>query len=62
MREAIDALGGQNLKGVIIDLRGNPGGVLDGGVDIADLFLGARRRRRGNARAGPGSVRGVRGL
>ncbi len=37
--EAIRELGGTELEGLILDLRGNPGGVLDGGIDIADLFL-----------------------
>ena len=27
------------LEGVIIDLRGNPGGLLDAAVDVASLFL-----------------------
>lgn len=27
------------IKGIILDLRGNPGGLLDQAVDIADLFL-----------------------
>ncbi len=30
---------GGNLKGVILDLRGNPGGLLDQGVAMADLFI-----------------------
>ncbi|ATC95831.1 S41 family peptidase [Pseudoalteromonas tunicata] len=30
---------GQNLKGLLIDLRDNPGGVLGSAVDISDLFL-----------------------
>ncbi len=29
----------QALKGVILDLRNNPGGVLNGSVDVADIFL-----------------------
>lgn len=38
-----------NRGGMIIDLRGNPGGLLDQAVDIADLFLesGAILRTRG---------------
>ncbi len=27
------------LEGVVLDLRGNPGGVLDAAVDVSDLFL-----------------------
>ncbi|MDR3441365.1 S41 family peptidase [Telmatospirillum sp.] len=30
---------GNALKGVILDLRGNPGGLLDQGVAVADLFI-----------------------
>ena len=29
----------QNIKGLVIDLRNNPGGVLDSAVEITDLFL-----------------------
>jgi carboxyl-terminal processing protease len=37
--EAISRLQGQGLKALIFDLRGNPGGLLDQGVAVADLFL-----------------------
>jgi carboxyl-terminal processing protease len=30
---------GAPLAGLVLDLRGNPGGVLDAGVDVADAFL-----------------------
>jgi carboxyl-terminal processing protease len=30
---------GSGLKGLVIDLRGNPGGLLDQAVDTADLFI-----------------------
>ncbi len=30
---------GQRLTGLIIDLRNNPGGILDSAVDVSDLFL-----------------------
>ena len=36
---AIDRLKQQGMKRLIFDLRGNPGGVLDQAVDIADIFL-----------------------
>jgi carboxyl-terminal processing protease len=39
---AIDRLTDENrgmLEGLILDLRNNPGGVLDSAVDVADLFL-----------------------
>lgn len=36
--EVNDQLGG-TLKGVVLDLRNNPGGILDAAVDVSDLFL-----------------------
>jgi len=36
---AIDRLKQQGMKKLLFDLRGNPGGVLDQAVDIADVFL-----------------------
>ncbi|CAA6604322.1 putative C-terminal processing peptidase [Rhodospirillaceae bacterium LM-1] len=42
LREAMN-LYDRQLKGVILDLRGNPGGLLEQAVRSADLFLGAGR-------------------
>lgn len=39
MREAIQSLEGQKVKGYILDLRNNPGGLLQSGVEIADLWM-----------------------
>lgn len=39
LRAAIDELKGQGARGLILDLRGNPGGILEQGVAISDLFL-----------------------
>jgi carboxyl-terminal processing protease len=39
MREAVDSLRGAGMRVLILDLRGNPGGLLDQGVAVADLFL-----------------------
>ncbi len=36
---ALDRLAHKGAKRFLVDLRGNPGGVLDQAVDIADLFL-----------------------
>jgi len=39
---AIDTLQDENngmLEGIVLDLRNNPGGVLDSAVDVSDLFL-----------------------
>jgi carboxyl-terminal processing protease len=34
---------GEHLRGVILDLRGDPGGVLDQAVGVADLFMDSGR-------------------
>jgi len=39
LREAIEALGGHDLKGLVIDLRRNPGGVVEAAVRTLTLFL-----------------------
>ena len=39
LKAAIDALRADGAKSLILDLRANPGGILEQGVAIADLFL-----------------------
>ncbi|MCW8855567.1 MAG: S41 family peptidase [Gammaproteobacteria bacterium] len=42
LKEAIDSLNKKNessLKGLVLDLRNNPGGVLNAAADVSDLFL-----------------------
>ncbi|HUP88109.1 MAG TPA: S41 family peptidase, partial [Longimicrobiales bacterium] len=39
LKTAIEVLRGKGAKGLIIDLRRNPGGLLDQGITISDLFL-----------------------
>ncbi|MEZ4323773.1 MAG: MXAN_5808 family serine peptidase [Polyangiales bacterium] len=39
LQRALVALHRENLRGLVLDLRGNPGGLLDQAVRIADLFL-----------------------
>lgn len=39
VKETIEKLGGDKLKGLVIDLRGNPGGVAQAAVEMASLFL-----------------------
>jgi carboxyl-terminal processing protease len=60
---------GPGLKGLILDLRGNPGGLLDQAVSVADLFLdegvilgteGRHPRAKQNYRATDGDI--ARGL
>ena len=39
LKEAIDKMGGQKLKGLVLDLRKNPGGMVTAALDTASLFL-----------------------
>ncbi|MBI4892200.1 MAG: S41 family peptidase [Acidobacteria bacterium] len=39
LQQAIEQLGGHKLKGLVLDLRDNPGGVLQSGLAAASLFL-----------------------
>jgi carboxyl-terminal processing protease len=39
LEENLSRLGENNLKGLVLDLRGNPGGLLNEAVDVADHFL-----------------------
>ena len=39
IRDAIESLGGAKLKGLVLDLRNNPGGVMQAAVETASLFL-----------------------
>jgi len=39
IRAAIEKLGGAQLKGLVLDLRNNPGGVVGAAIETASLFL-----------------------
>lgn len=40
LQDAIDGLGGlENVNGVVLDLRNNPGGLLDQAIKVSDAFL-----------------------
>lgn len=39
LRSAIDSLRREGMKGLVIDVRGNPGGLLDQAISASDLFL-----------------------
>jgi len=39
LKQAIEKLGGEGLKGLILDLRNNPGGLLPVALETASLFL-----------------------
>ncbi len=38
-RDALEALGGDDLKGLLLDLRDNPGGVVDSALDLSSFLL-----------------------
>jgi len=53
LRQEIAAMKAKGMKSLLMDLRGNPGGLLDQGVKVADLFLDSRQEivsTRGRAR------------
>jgi len=39
LRKALDELKEQDVKGLILDLRDNPGGLLSAAVEVSDIFL-----------------------
>jgi carboxyl-terminal processing protease len=39
LRQAVDSLRQLGMRSLVMDLRGNPGGVLSQGVGVADMFL-----------------------
>jgi len=43
MRAALDDLQARGMKALVLDLRNNPGGLLGGAVEIADLFVESGR-------------------
>ncbi|MCW5966347.1 MAG: PDZ domain-containing protein [Bryobacterales bacterium] len=38
-RDAMEKLGGDNLRGLILDMRDNPGGVIDSALDLSSFLL-----------------------
>jgi carboxyl-terminal processing protease len=56
LRDEIAAMRGKGMKAMVLDLRNNPGGLLDQGIKVSDLFLdpgqevvSTRGRARGDA-------------
>ncbi len=43
MEKALAALSQQGMKSLVLDLRFNPGGLLTGAVEVAELFMGERQ-------------------
>jgi carboxyl-terminal processing protease len=56
LRKAIDSLRTAGMKSLVMDLRGNPGGVLAQGVGVADLFLDSTSLIVGMRGRGPGAT------
>jgi carboxyl-terminal processing protease len=54
---AVDSLIKQGMKSLIFDLRGNPGGLLDQGVGVSDLFLNVGDTIVATRGRAPGSTR-----
>jgi carboxyl-terminal processing protease len=48
LRKALGELSEQGVKGLILDLRDNPGGLLSSAVEISDLFLDTTGKYHGN--------------
>ena len=44
LKQAIDSLGGDKLKGLVLDLRDNPGGVVQTSLEAAAFFLNPGQR------------------
>ncbi len=59
VQKAIDNLSTRRIEGLIVDLRGNPGGLYDEAVNVADLFLseGVIVKTRGKEKADRKSIR-----
>ncbi len=70
MQKATDELKAKNVKGIILDLRGNPGGLLDASVDVSGAWLPSGKtilqEKRGGkvvvktySSAGPATLNGI---
>jgi carboxyl-terminal processing protease len=57
LTQAIDSLKAAGMKALILDLRFNPGGLLDEGVQVADLFLDPGQSIVSTRGRAPGSTR-----
>ena len=44
VKDAIEKVGGSKLKGLVLDLRNNPGGVVGAALETASLFLKPKQR------------------
>jgi len=39
LKDALDEMSSQGMKGLVLDLRGNPGGIMEQAINIANLFV-----------------------
>lgn len=39
LKEALEEMSSQGMKGLVLDLRGNPGGIMEQAVNIANMFV-----------------------
>lgn len=39
LHEVLETMGGESLEGLVLDLRGNPGGIIEAAVQVAAFFL-----------------------
>jgi carboxyl-terminal processing protease len=53
LRKAMEQLEKENLRGLIVDLRFNPGGLLTSAIDVSDLFISSGRIVSTQGRATP---------
>ena len=60
LSQAIDTLTRQGMKSLILDLRGNPGGLLDQGIAVSDLFLDSGAEIVATRGRAPNSTRAYR--
>ncbi len=60
LTEAINGLVQKGMKSLIFDLRGNPGGLLDQGIGVSDLFLDPGQEVVGTRGRAPNTTRAFR--
>src|SRR6185369_6088441 len=58
LARAIDSLRKAGVRSLVLDLRGDPGGLLDQGVSVADLFLNEGQSIVSTRGRGPDENRG----
>ncbi|MDL1872083.1 S41 family peptidase [Deltaproteobacteria bacterium PRO3] len=61
LKRALEQLSQQGMKSLILDLRNNPGGLLEQAIDMSDLFLKSGTIVSTRGRKGPIEVRSAKG-